>query len=187
VLKALIIDHFDSFTWNIKSWLERRFNVDVVSYNDIDILNASQYQFIVISPGPKSPFDFPKTSIFLQNCPPHQAILGICLGMQIMTITEGGSTETYSPPYHGKTSSLIFLTKSENIRILKDIKVARYHSIKCQPSNQFEILAQTNDDAVDMIIRHKYKNWLGFQFHPESFLTTQSEDLLQFIIKELNL
>jgi anthranilate/para-aminobenzoate synthase component II len=100
---------------------------------------------------------------------PDQHLLGICLGMQMMTLAEKGSVATYAPPLHGKTSFL----QSENPQI-DGRKVARYHSMICQaPESKFELIATA--DGHPMWIQHKTKLWLGLQFHPESFLTENSD------------
>lgn len=175
MLRALLIDHDDSFTSNIKAWLKKSFEVTLISHRDL--LPADQhYDLLVISPGPKSPHDYPHTVQFLASLPPSQPVLGICLGMQIMNTCEGGTVQPYYPPVHGKTSRLVSILSE-----LNDAVVARYHSLACEVNQNFQILANAND--LPMIIKHKNKNWLGYQFHPESFLTETPEVFLKQAIK----
>lgn len=171
MLKAALIDHHDSFTWNIKAWLSTSFDVFVFDYNDITDLDITKYDLLVISPGPKTPADYSKTLQFLKQLPNSKPVLGICLGMQMMNVVENGKVAAYSPPVHGKTSVLHGL--------FQDSVVARYHSLKCEMSDQFETLATSNE--IPMMIQHKTKKWIGFQFHPESFLTVEPEKYIRYI------
>ncbi len=171
LLKALLIDHDDSFTYNVKSWLSARFAVDVIHHLDFKKFSEQKnYDLIVFSPGPKSPHDYPHSLQKLLTTTDDQHVLGICLGLQMMTLAENGQVITYSPPLHGKTSKL----RSERASV-NGKEVARYHSMVCQiPDSNFEIIATA--DGYPMWVQHKTKRWIGFQFHPESFLT-QDPDL----------
>lgn len=165
-LTALLIDHDDSFTYNVKAWLSARFEVDVVHHMDFKKLSKSKkYDLIVFSPGPNSPTDYPNSLNKLLNTPIDQPILGICLGLQMMTIAENGKVTMYSPPLHGKTSEL-----KSSADAINGKKVARYHSMICKlPEEKFKVVATA--DSHPMWVEHKTKRWMGFQFHPESFLT----------------
>jgi anthranilate/para-aminobenzoate synthase component II len=175
-LTALLIDHDDSFTYNVKTWLSACFLVDVVHHLDFKRLSDSKkYDLIVFSPGPKSPTDYPHSLKTLLNTPISQPILGICLGLQMMTIAENGKVTTYSPPSHGKTSDL-----KSSVSTFHGKKVARYHSMICEiPETQFKIIAYA--DNYPMWVEHKTKRWIGFQFHPESFLTEDPDLYLQVL------
>lgn len=175
MFKAVLVDHHDSFTYNIKAWLMPCFSVEVIDADNINLLNADLYDLIILSPGPKSPRDYPASKNFLKTLPAHKPVLGICLGMQMMNEIEGGTVEPYYPPLHGKTSPL-----NSNDNSFNNIDVARYHSLKCNVADQFEVLATS--DGLAMIIRHKSKNWLAMQFHPESFLTEKSERFLKTVV-----
>lgn len=169
---ALIIDHDDSFIWNIKFWLQPEFEVSMTNHSEqltADVLN--KYDLIVLSPGPKSPENYPQ-SLKLLHSNLNTPILGICLGLQMMTVSEGGLVAAYTPPLHGKTSKL-------NVN---GLKVARYHSLRCQPTDHFEIKATSLDDQSVMWMQHKTKKQMGFQFHPESFLTESSAIYKQHVI-----
>lgn len=176
--QALLIDHRDSFTQNIKAWLESRFEVTVRLFSELAENDLNDFDLIVLSPGPKSPNDYPSTLNLLKNIADQKPVLGICLGLQIMNTVEGGTVTPYAPPLHGKTSLL-----ETKISSLKNLKIARYHSLKCHLAAHFELLATS--DNLPMITKHKNKNWLGFQFHPESFLTEQGSAFLDYAATEL--
>lgn len=181
MFKAIIIDHHDSFTWNIKNWLSQSFDVQIIDCAEINAQTNLKADLIVLSPGPKSPNDYSETLNYLKTLPADQCVLGICLGMQMMTVASGGSVTTYSPPLHGKSSALI--TPNEK---LNHLKVARYHSLMCSVIDSYELVAETEKN-IPMIIKHKQKNWIGYQFHPESFLTEKSKVYLDFIFESLDL
>jgi len=170
---ALIIDHDDSFIWNIKFWLEPEFKVSVINHAKIATANLTHYDLIVLSPGPKSPTDYSHSLELLSSL--TQPVLGICLGFQMMTIASGGSVETYSSPKHGKTSLL------KAMKPFDQLAVGRYHSLHCKPGNDFNVLATSRDDHCVMWIEHKTKKQLGFQFHPESFLTESAQLYKKYI------
>ncbi len=181
MFKAIIIDHHDSFTWNIKNWLSQSFDVQIIDCAEINAHTNLTADLVVLSPGPKSPNDYPDTLNYLKSLPTHQRVLGICLGMQMMTVVSGGVVKPYSPPLHGKSSALI----TQNIK-MNHLNVARYHSLMCSVSDVYQTIAESEKN-IPMIIKHKQKNWLGYQFHPESFLTENSEVYLDFIFESLNI
>jgi anthranilate synthase/aminodeoxychorismate synthase-like glutamine amidotransferase len=182
-MKALLIDHDDSFTYNLRDWLNPVFSVEVRNHRDLEVAspkNFSDFRLIVLSPGPKSPNEYPHIQKFVNELEPSKKLLGVCLGMQIMNSCEGGKVIPYSPPLHGKTSELSVL--DNDLAGFEKLKVARYHSLECEmPKSIFNVLAEANDDKKAMWMSHKTKSWLGFQFHPESFLTENSNSFLQYV------
>lgn len=189
--RLLLIDNFDSFTFNLQHLfqVEKNVNLEVVRNNE-DFLNdvsARTYDGVIIGPGPGSPEDseyFGNCQWVLDNFDRHQTpILGICLGFQGIYSTFGGSLRISNVPMHGKTSSLKI---NENGSILEGIpehaKVMRYHSILADVESISEsdlvILAESEtSDSTDvngreiMAIRHIDLPIYGLQFHPESFAT----------------
>lgn len=173
-LSALIIDHDDSFTQNLKSWLEQKFAVQVVNAESFKE-NQVSADLVVLSAGPKSPQDYSQSLNWLKKNPQHPT-LGICMGMQLMTLAEGGSVTPYSPVLHGKTSILEFV-----ISDFPQFPVARYHSLECQVTPIFLTKAKSKDDNITMWVEHQTKPWLGWQFHPESFLTDDQGLLISYL------
>ena len=179
MLKAVLIDHHDSFTFNIKAWLRSRFAVSVVDCSAVESMSADDFDLVIFSPGPKTPSDYPQSKAFLASLGADKPVLGICLGMQMMNEIEKGTVLAYYPPLHGKTSHLVSNTTRFN-----HVLVARYHSLKCEVPESFDILATSEN--IPMIVRHKNKKWLGMQFHPESFLTEKPEIFLQAAVDLCN-
>lgn len=185
-MKALLIDHDDSFTQNLKHWLKPLFT-EIVVINHLQLreklnwnLLNHQFDLFVLSPGPKSPEDYPHTLEMLRSVGPRPAIYGVCLGLQMMAVSCGMSVSTYSPPLHGKTSKLHILDSC--VQDFEGLAVARYHSIKVDgSSSEFRLLAQSEDDHQPMWFQHQTKRWMAVQFHPESFLTEAAEKHLNFL------
>lgn len=173
-LKAVLIDHDDSFTFNLQHWLHGFVDkVEIINHKNIHLHNFQSDDLIVLSPGPKSPSDYPHILNWLKNLDSNQPLFGVCLGMQLMTLAEGGVVTPYSPPLHGKTSRLVSANE------FNDTKIARYHSLKCDHLEKFNIVATSENIA--MWVEHKNKKWLGVQFHPESFLTENTKALQNYI------
>lgn len=174
--KAVLIDHDDSFTFNLQHWLLGFVkHVEIINHRDISKQTFTDFDLVVLSPGPKHPEDYPHILNWLKNVSPKKPVFAVCLGMQLMALATGAQVESYSPPLHGKTSNLVSKTALHNL------KVARYHSLKCSGLTQFDVLA-TSDD-LPMWIKHQEKKWMAVQFHPESFLT-ESPALFQQHVKE---
>lgn len=173
-LNALIVDHHDSFTQNLRSWLEQKFNVCIISADELSQKKVSS-DLVVLSAGPKSPQDYSHSLNWLKENP-HQPTLGICLGMQMMTMVEGGTVTPYMPVQHGKTSCLVFFNPD-----FPNIQVARYHSLECHVTPKFLTHALSQNDDIAMWVEHKTKPWLGWQFHPESFLTADHGFLISYL------
>ncbi len=178
-MKALLIDHDDSFTFNLRHWLLAFCqSVIIVNHQEVATQDFSEFDFIVLSPGPKSPQDYPHMITWLQKKYFSKSIFGVCLGMQLLTIAGGGEVKSYAPPLHGKKTQL-----QTNIPEFKNLNVARYHSLHCCELNNFDLIAESNDIA--MWIEHKTEKWLGVQFHPESFLTEKSHLLQTYLYQWL--
>ena len=181
-MRFILIDHFDSFTHNVAAWLreDSSIQIDIKSYGED--FQTAPYDLLIFSPGPKSPKDYPLSlkSLKEQKCVPT---LGICLGLQMMVEEEGGIISPYSHPLHGKTSKLIIPYGPNLLSPLSGSEVARYHSLRVEKLPEcFELLALSADNCP-MAVMHKSYPWLGFQFHPESFLTQNGDALREIIIK----
>ncbi len=189
-MKAVLIDHDDSFTYNLRHWLKPLCS-QIEVFNHLDFFKTATKieagALVVLSPGPKNPIDYPQTLDWLLSVPKHTPVFGVCLGLQMMAHTAQVLVKPYSPPLHGKKSKLKIL--SHELIELQGLEVARYHSLYCDFSgaqSAFEVLAVSADDGLPMWAQHKTKNWSGVQFHPESFLTEAADLHLAYLKKWLS-
>jgi len=175
-MKVLLIDNYDSFTFNLYHYISSlKVKVDVVrndKINSNEILKK-KYHRIVISPGPGNPNQSGNCINILKTLHKELPFLGVCLGHQIIGQVFGSKIVQAKKLMHGKTSKI----NSKKIGILKSLpksfEATRYHSLiidKKTLSNQLEITAETNDGII-MGIQHKKYNIHGVQFHPESIKT----------------
>jgi anthranilate synthase/aminodeoxychorismate synthase-like glutamine amidotransferase len=175
-MKILLIDNYDSFTFNLYHYISSlKVTVDVVrndKINSNEILKK-KYNRIVISPGPGNPNQSGSCINILKTLHKELPFLGVCLGHQIIGQVFGSKIVQAKKLMHGKTSKI----NSKKIGILKSLpktfEATRYHSLiidKKTLSNQLEITAET-DDGIIMGVQHKKYNIHGVQFHPESIKT----------------
>ena len=180
----LMIDNYDSFTYNLVQYLgELGADVvvhrnDKITLKDIEQLNPEK---IVISPGPCTP---EKAGISIETVRYFGGkipLLGVCLGHQSIASAFGGEIIKAKKLMHGKTSMVTHDNKHLFKGLPNPFKATRYHSLvlnKDTVPDEFEVTA-TSDDGEIMGIRHKNIFIEGVQFHPESILTTSGKDLLQ--------
>ena len=175
-MKILLIDNYDSFTFNLYHYISSlKVTVDVVrndKINSNEVLK-NKYNRIVISPGPGNPNQSGNCINILKTLHKELPFLGVCLGHQIIGQVFGSKIVQAEKLMHGKTS----IINSKKIGILKNLpktfEATRYHSLiidKKTLSNQLEITAET-DDGIIMGVQHKKYNIHGVQFHPESIKT----------------
>ena len=175
-MKIILIDNYDSFTFNLYHYLSSlKVNVDVVRNDKISakqILNK-KYDRIVISPGPGNPDQSGNCLKIVKSLYKKIPILGVCLGHQIIGQVFGSKIVQAKKLMHGKTSMII----SKKIGILKNFplnfEATRYHSLiidKKTLSKNLEITAETKNGLI-MGVKHKKYNVHGVQFHPESIKT----------------
>ncbi len=175
-MKILLIDNYDSFTYNLFQYL-KNFVHDVYVYEN-DVLTIEQIEEmapdkIVISPGPGSPPDagisLDVVSRFKEKIP----ILGVCLGHQIIAHAFGAQIIKSENPVHGKSVTIVHNNSGLYSSIPQNVKVGLYHSLIIDEkslSPDFVISARSNEGKI-MGIQHKNFNLEGVQFHPESILT----------------
>ena len=186
-MKLLLIDNYDSFTFNLYHYLSSlKVNVDVVRNDKINVkeIIKKKYDRIVISPGPGNPNQSGNCINIVKSLYKQVPILGVCLGHQIIGQVFGSKIIQAKKVMHGKTSRI----KSKKIGILKNLplnfEATRYHSLiidKKTLSNQLKITAETNDGII-MAIMHKEYNIHGVQFHPESIKTKLGIKILKNFI-----
>lgn len=184
----LLIDNYDSFTYNLYQYIGEFAEVkvvrnDEVTVNEIEELNPSG---IVISPGPGTPDDAGISIEVIQKLGDKIPILGICLGHQSIAQAFGGKVIRASEIYHGKTSKISIKGKDIFEGIPRKIDVMRYHSLIVENKSLpecFEIIGTTVEDNIIMAIKHKEYKIYGFQFHPESIYTPKGKHMISnFII-----
>ena len=186
--KIILIDNYDSFTFNLYHYLSSlRINVEVSRNDQItskEILKK-RYHKIVISPGPGNPNQSGNCLKIVKSLHKKIPILGVCLGHQIIGQVFGSKIVQTKKLMHGKTSKII----SKKIGLLKNLpktfEATRYHSLiidKKSLSKDLEITAETKDGLI-MGVRHKKYNVHGVQFHPESIKTKIGIKILKNFVK----
>lgn len=183
-MKILVIDNYDSFTFNLVQ-LIGKFTTDViVKRNDrvtLDEVVSMAPDKIVISPGPGRPEDSNISLDIISELGKNTPILGVCLGHQAIGLTFGGKIVNAPRLMHGKSSIIKHDGKTLYRNIEQNFSAGRYHSLVIQNENlpeNLEISSITNDENIIMSIRHKNFPIEGIQFHPESILTPIGEKLI---------
>tara|TARA_A100000164_G_scaffold79563_1_gene67237 strand:- start:2521 stop:3087 length:567 start_codon:yes stop_codon:yes gene_type:complete len=186
-MKILLIDNYDSFTYNLYHYISKfKKNIDVVRNDKItskDILRK-KYNKIVISPGPGNPTQAGNCLKIVKNVHNKIPILGVCLGHQIIGQVFGGKIIKAKNLMHGKTSKIQHNKKGLFKNIQNNFEATRYHSLIVDRKNfpnELIITAETRNKTV-MGLMHKKYNIHGFQFHPESISTKMGMKLIQNFI-----
>ena len=179
----LLIDNYDSFTYNLYQMLGSLGSEVLVKRNDkisLDEIEELAPEAIVISPGPGRPEHAGLSMEIIRHFGSRSPMLGVCLGHQAIGAVYGG-TVTYAPKiYHGKTSSILTQGTSIFKGLPRVFTVGRYHSLMLEKETLpdcFEVLAQTEDGEV-MAVRHTEHPLFGLQFHPESILTQHGKEMV---------
>ena len=184
-MKLLVIDNYDSFTYNLVQLFGEMNNVDlVVKRNDeisIDEIKKLKPDRICISPGPGRPENAGISSNLIRELGPRTPILGVCLGHQCIAQVFGGEVVRAEKLMHGKTSQIHHRGRGVFKNLTEPLEATRYHSLivkrKSLP-DALEVTA-TSDSGVIMGVRHREYAVYGVQFHPESILTEHGKDLLR--------
>ena len=179
-----VIDHQDSFTWNVVHQFSRFDKVYCSNYFEINKKKLKDSEIIVLSPGPGSPKDYFLTSKIYKKYKGKKKIIGICLGYQQILFNEKGKIVQQKNIFHGYQSKVKVTKDSELFKKNKIFKVGRYHSLKLyEPYNSknIKITMRCTKSNIPMAIEDKKNQVYGFQFHPESFLTENGN----FIIKKI--
>ncbi len=178
----LVIDNYDSFTYNLVHYLEDLGCEVVVKRNDqLTIEEVGAYDKIVLSPGPGIPNEAGLLKEIIKTYAPTKKIFGVCLGQQAIGEVFGATLENLDQVYHG-IATQINIVKDDAIfeGMPKEIEVGRYHSWVVNP-NLPEVLEATSFDENGQVmsLRHKQYDVCGVQFHPESVLTPQGQQILK--------
>jgi len=184
----LMIDNYDSFTWNLVQYLqEMEQEVEVVRNDAIDAdgIAALGPKAIVISPGPGTPDDAGVSLETVRRFSGRLPILGVCLGHQAIGQAFGGRIVRAPTLMHGKTSPIRHDDGPLYHGLPNPFEATRYHSLVVDPKSfpQALVVSATTDAGVIMGLRHRSHPTEGVQFHPESILTTVGKDLMRNFLR----
>ncbi len=180
----LLLDNYDSFTYNLYQYLSELGAEVQVHRNDkisLGEIEALQPDHIVVSPGPCTPNEAGLSCQVIETFGPRIPVLGVCLGHQAIGQVYGGRIIRAPEPMHGKTSPMYHHEQGVFRRLPAPFEANRYHSLIVERStlpDVLEITAET-DDGLIMGLRHRTYPVEGVQFHPESIMTPVGKDLLR--------
>jgi anthranilate synthase component II len=184
--KLLVIDNYDSFTFNLVQMFRRyELEIAVVRADSLSVADVARRKpdYVLVSPGPKSPSAAGISTDLIRDCHTEFPILGVCLGMQCMNEAFGGRTIHAPVPMHGKTS-VVHHDGSGLFEGLPDpFTVARYHSLAITRINESLRVNARSTDGVPMAVQHVRHPLFGVQFHPESFLTQHGPRLVENFLR----
>jgi anthranilate synthase/aminodeoxychorismate synthase-like glutamine amidotransferase len=184
----LVIDNYDSFTYNLVQFLGELGAEPVVCRNDqitVEQIAKADYRGLVISPGPGEPKGAGVTLAAIRQLAGRLPILGVCLGHQAIGEAFGGRIVRAPRPIHGKASVVKHDGRGLFAGVPQDLEVARYHSLVIEPQScppELEITASTADGII-MGVRHHTYPIEGVQFHPESVLTSNGMQILANFVR----
>lgn len=186
--KIVIIDHRDSFTFNLVQLFEQAADVqvDVMPYDALCVSEIDCYDGIILSPGPGIPSDYPKSTALIEAFKGKKPLLGICMGLQIISCYFGGALVQLPEVKHGQQGVLY---AQKECQLFADFhfpgNVGLYHSWAINPTQigkQIEVTTVLADGTI-MSIQHKEYAIQAVQFHPESYMTSQGELLAKNWLK----
>ena len=182
----LVIDNYDSFTYNLVQYLGALGETPVVRRNDaitVEEVGVMAPAGIVLSPGPCTPADAGITIGVIRRWGPTIPTLGVCLGHQAIGEAYGGRVVRARQVMHGKTSRVCHDGRGIFAGIPSPLEVMRYHSLTVEPESlpaELEVAAHAEGDPTEIhALRHRTHPVWGVQFHPESILTERGRDLLE--------
>jgi anthranilate synthase component 2 len=184
-LKILVLDNYDSFTFNLVHYVEEMAGLRpaVFRNDEIRVEEAWGYDKILLSPGPGLPSESGILCKLIRELSPHKSILGICLGLQAIGEVFGGQLENLPGVFHG-VSTPVFLKKMDEPlfdAVPSQFKVGRYHSWAVSKVNLPDCFHVTCEDAEGRIMGLTHKNYdlRGVQFHPESVMTEYGKTMIK--------
>ena len=183
--KILVIDNYDSFTYNLVHYINDITGVlpDVIRNDKITGKEALAYDKILLSPGPGIPDEAGNLKEIIKTCAPTKSIFGVCLGMQAIAEVFDGTLLNMNKVYHGIASPIIKTKESDSIfeGLPKVFDGARYHSwiVNREGLPQHIKVTAIDEEAQIMALRHTEHDVKGVQFHPESILTEQGMDIIR--------
>jgi anthranilate synthase component 2 len=188
-MKLLMIDNYDSFTYNLVQYFgELGADVEVFRNDEIDIagVGSRRPDVLVVSPGPCSPAEAGISVEAIRHFAGKLPILGVCLGHQAIGAAFGGNIVRAQQLMHGKTSEITTTREGVFAGLPQKFTVNRYHSLAIEKSSCPDVLKTTawTDDGEIMGVRHKELAIQGVQFHPESILTEHGHAMLKNFLEQ---
>ena len=182
-MKVLVIDNYDSFTYNLVHYLEDLECEVTVKRNDkLSLDDVKAFEKIVLSPGPGIPDEAGLLKEIIRAYAPTKSILGVCLGQQAIGEVFGGTLINLDDVYHGVATKVTITVDDESLfnDMGKSIEVGRYHSWVVDTNLPDDLEATSFDENGQiMSLRHKIYDVKGVQYHPESVLTPQGKQILK--------
>jgi len=188
-MKILVIDNYDSFTYNLVHYVSQLTNntVDVFRNDQISVAEVGKYDKIILSPGPGVPSEAGIILEVIRTYAPSKSILGVCLGHQAIGEAFGGKLTNLKEVYHGVATPIKLLTQSEPLfaGFTDRFEVGRYHSWVVDKLGLPDCLSITceDDEGFIMGLTHKTYDVRGVQFHPESVLTPNGLRIIENWLK----
>jgi anthranilate synthase component II len=182
---VLVIDNYDSFTYNLVQYLGELGATLRVRRNDevtVDEIVELKPEKILISPGPGRPESAGVSLDVIRRLGATTPILGVCLGHQAIGMAYGGTVCRAGVPMHGKTSTVEHDGKGVFAGMTAPFQAGRYHSLVIAADDvpaELEVAARTKEDGIIMAVRHRSHPVHGVQFHPESVLTNEGRRILR--------
>lgn len=174
-MKVLLLDNFDSFTYNLYQYTAQFANVDVVRNDSINVVDAAVYDAFILSPGPGLPKDAGIMPQLIRHYYMQKPMLGVCLGMQAIAENFGGKLVNLQKVYHGIKRPVNVLQPTDMLfnGVPETFQAGRYHSWAVDTTDLPSGIAITaiDNDGIAMALTHKTFPLKGVQFHPESIMT----------------
>ena len=182
-MKILILDNYDSFTYNLLHYVES-FDVEcsVVRNDEVDLNDVDSYDKVIISPGPGLPAASGRLMEFIDRCAGRKPLLGICLGLQGIVEHFGGSLYQMERVSHGVPLACAVVDQNEELfkNVPAKFEAGMYHSWAAERKDLPEelIITAEGDNKVIMGIRHRSLDIRALQFHPESIMTPEGKKMI---------
>ncbi len=184
-MNLLVLDNYDSFTYNLVQYLQEILGreVDVYRNDEISLEEVDRYDILILSPGPGIPSEAGIMPALIKRYGPQKFILGVCLGHQAIGEAYGAKIENLDQVYHG-IETPIYKTEEKDILfegIPSEFQAGRYHSwvVKKETLPGEMVVTARDDKGEIMAMRHQEHKVFGVQFHPESIMTPQGKKMLR--------
>lgn len=182
-MKILVIDNYDSFTYNLVHLLhELGYDAEVWRNDKFKLEDVDKFDKILLSPGPGIPSEAGLLLDVIKTYAKSKSILGVCLGQQAIAEVFGGELYNLEKPVHGTATKIVITDEQEPIfaGLENGFKIGRYHSwaVKAENLPADLLVTATDEKGVMMALRHRELDVRGVQFHPESVLTEHGKEMI---------